>query len=138
LIILKITSVFLENILDILNYRVLLLGDFNVPGFDPNSGLPSHNCHFYTKLKGDMIYSAICFLGLNQHNYSDSSSNLLDPVFSKFSDLTFDHREYGLVQPDHFHSPFIIDCTMPVRRSKHSPPEIMQCFIIPCLTKHLV
>jgi hypothetical protein len=32
---------FLENILDALNYRVLLLGDFNVPDFDWNSGLPS-------------------------------------------------------------------------------------------------
>jgi hypothetical protein len=31
----------LENILDNLNYRVLLLGDFNVPGFDWNSGFVS-------------------------------------------------------------------------------------------------
>jgi hypothetical protein len=71
---------FLEKILDTFNYRVLLLGDFN--GFDWNSGLPSH--HFYTKLKGDAIHSATCFLDLNQHNYSDSSSNLLDLVFFKF------------------------------------------------------
>jgi hypothetical protein len=72
---------FLENILDTLYYRVLLLGDFNVPGFDSNSGLPSLNCHFYTRLKGDVIHSATCFLGLSQHNYSDSGSNLLDLVF---------------------------------------------------------
>jgi hypothetical protein len=97
-----------------------LLGDFNVPGFDWNSGLPSRNCHFYIKFKGDVIYSATCFLGLNQHNYSDSDSNLLDLVFSNFADLSFDHPEYGLVQPDHFHSPFVIGCTTPVVRSKQN------------------
>jgi hypothetical protein len=59
----------LENSLDALNYRVLLLGDFNVPGFDWNNGSPSPNCHFYTKLKGDAIHSAICYLGLNQQNH---------------------------------------------------------------------
>jgi hypothetical protein len=51
-----------------------------------------------------VIYSATCFLGLNQHNYPDSGSNLLELVF----------------QPDDFHSPFTIDCTMPVRRSKQN------------------
>jgi hypothetical protein len=30
----------------------------------------------------------------------------------------FDRAEYGLVQPDHFHPPFIVDCTTPDRRSK--------------------
>jgi hypothetical protein len=109
---------FLENTLDTLNYRVLLLGDFSVPGFDWNSGLASLNCHFYTKLKGDVTHSATCFLGLSQHNYSDSGSNLLDLVFSSFADLTVDHPANRLVQPDNFHPRFIIDCTMPVRRIK--------------------
>jgi hypothetical protein len=53
---------FLENLLDTLNYWVLLLGDFNVPGFDWNNGSPSTNCHFFTKLKGDVIHSAIVTL----------------------------------------------------------------------------
>jgi hypothetical protein len=79
--IVKNYSNFLENILDTLNYCVLLLGDFNVPRFGWKYGLPSPNCHFYTKLKGDMIHSATCFLGLNQHNYPDSGSNFLDLVF---------------------------------------------------------
>jgi hypothetical protein len=71
-------------------------------------------------LEGDVIHSSTCFLGLNQHNYPDSGSNLLDLVFSKFFDLSVDHAEHGLVQPDHFHSPLIIDCTMPVRRFKQN------------------
>jgi hypothetical protein len=50
---------FLENILNTLNCRVLLLGDFSVPGYDWNSGLPSPNCHFYTKFKGVVVHSAI-------------------------------------------------------------------------------
>lgn len=67
-----------------------------------NRGLSSPNCHFYTKLKGDLVNSINYFLGLNQHNYADIGSNLLDLVFSNFADLSVDHVEYGLVQPDHF------------------------------------
>lgn len=94
---------FLENLLDTFNC-VLLHGDFNVPGVDWNYGFPSPNCHFYTKLKEDLIHSAICFLGLNQHNYPDSGNTLTDLVFfsSNFADLSVDHAEYSLVQPDHF------------------------------------
>jgi hypothetical protein len=72
---------FLENRLDTLNYRAILLGDFSAPGFDWNCCLLPQNCHFSTKLKGDLIYSAICFLGLNQNNYPDNGSNLPDLVF---------------------------------------------------------
>jgi hypothetical protein len=62
----------------------------------------------------------ICFLGLNQHDYSDSGSNLLDLVFSNVAGLSVDHPKYGLDEPDHFHPPFIIDFTMTVRRSKQN------------------
>jgi hypothetical protein len=69
------------------------------------------NWHFCTKLKGDVIYSATCSLSLNQHNYPDTGRNLLDLVLPNFADLSVDHAEYGLVQPDNFHSPFITDCS---------------------------
>jgi hypothetical protein len=39
LILSKITLTFLENILDTLNYRVLLLGNSDIPGFGWNYGL---------------------------------------------------------------------------------------------------
>jgi hypothetical protein len=69
-------------------------------------------------LKGDLIYSATFFLGLYQHTYPDNGSNLLELAFSNFADRSVDHAEYGLVQPDHFHPPLIIGCTMPVLFSK--------------------
>jgi hypothetical protein len=71
---------FLDNTVDTLNYRVILVGDFNAPAFDWNCGLPFPNCHLYTKLK-DLIHSATCFLGLNQNNYPKNGSNLLDLDF---------------------------------------------------------
>ena len=103
---------FLENILDTLNSRVILLGDFNVPGFDWNKGLPSPHCHYYTKLKGEVIHSAACLLGLIQYNHSVGDRNLLDLVFSNFANISLEHVDYGLVQSDHFHPPFIIDCSL--------------------------
>jgi hypothetical protein len=111
---------FLENKLGTKNYRVHLLGDFYVPGSDWNCGLRSPNCHFYAKLI-DLIHSATCFHGLNQHNYPDNDCNLLDLGFfftSNFADVSIDHAEYSPVQPDRFHPPFIIDCTMSVQRCK--------------------
>jgi hypothetical protein len=86
-----------------------LLGNFNVPDFDWNFVLPFPNCHFYTKLKGDVIHSPTCLLSLNQHNYPDTGSNLLDIIFSEFADLSVDHAEYGPDQDSHFHPPCIID-----------------------------
>jgi hypothetical protein len=106
----------LENSFDTLNYRILFLGDFNVPGFNWNHGSHSTNSHFYTKLKGDVIQSAICYFGLIQRNHPVNGFTLLDLVFSNFVDISLDYVEHGLVHPDRFHRPFIIDCTIPLRR----------------------
>jgi hypothetical protein len=99
---------------------VILLGDFNIPGFDWYNGLPSTNCHYYSKLIGEVIYSSICFLGLSQYNYSENGDNLLDLVFANFADFTINPTEYDIVQPDHYHPLSIIDCIMPIRHSKHT------------------
>jgi hypothetical protein len=56
---------FLENSLDTLNYQVVLLGDFNFPGYDWNNGSPSPNCHFYTKLKE----VATAYFTIRAYNY---------------------------------------------------------------------
>jgi hypothetical protein len=55
-------------------------------------------------------------------NYPDKRSNLLDLVFfpSNFVVLSVDRAEYGLVEPNHFHPSFIIDCAMPVQRYKEN------------------
>jgi hypothetical protein len=68
-----------------------------------------------------MINSATCFLGLNQHNYPDNGRNLLDLVFffsPNFADLSVDHAEHGLVQPDRFHPPWVTDSAMLFRSYK--------------------
>jgi hypothetical protein len=45
---------------------------------------------------------------------------LLDFVFSNFADLSVDHAEYGPVQHDHFHPPFVTDGVIPVRHHKQN------------------
>jgi hypothetical protein len=58
----------LGNKLNTQNVRVVLLGDFNFPGHDLVSGHSLANTHYYTKLRGEVIQNAACFLGLSQHN----------------------------------------------------------------------
>jgi hypothetical protein len=41
---------------------------------------------------------------------------LLGLVFSNFVDISFDYVDHGLVHPD----PFIIDCTIPLRRNNQN------------------
>jgi hypothetical protein len=55
----------LENKLNTQNFRVVLW-DFNVPGYDWVSGLPHANTRYYTKLRGEAIHNAACFLGISQ------------------------------------------------------------------------
>jgi hypothetical protein len=43
----------LENKLITQNFRVVLLGDFTVPGYDWVSDLPHAYTHYYTKLRGE-------------------------------------------------------------------------------------
>jgi hypothetical protein len=38
------------------NTRVILMGDFNAPGFNWEIGAPLPKCHYYSRLKGDVIY----------------------------------------------------------------------------------
>jgi hypothetical protein len=95
----------LENKLDMTNYCVILLGDFNVPSFDWKSGLPRENCQFYSKLRGDAIYTSTCFLGVEQCVDADYSSNMLDLVFSNITDLHITFPNTGMVKPDVYHPP---------------------------------
>jgi hypothetical protein len=111
---------FSENSLDTLNYRVLLLGGLNLPDFDWNNGSPSPNCQFHTKISGDAIYSATCYLGFNQHNDPVNGLNLLDLVFSNFADISLSYIDQGLVHPDLLHSHFIIDCKISLLQSNQN------------------
>jgi hypothetical protein len=89
------------------------MGDFNAPGFDWNCGLPQANSHYYSKLKGDAIFTSLCFLDLRQRMDAVGSSSLLDLVFTNFSDLRITSADSGIVKPDAYHPPLIIDILLP-------------------------
>lgn len=66
-----------------------------------------------------MVSRATCFHGLYQNVYLVGGRNLLVIVFFlDFAVFSIDHDEYGIVQPDQFHSPIISDYMMPVRLPK--------------------
>jgi hypothetical protein len=44
------------------NCLVVLLGDFNFPGFDWANGFPQANSHYYNKIRGDVVHSAAGYL----------------------------------------------------------------------------
>jgi hypothetical protein len=67
------------------NFRVVLLGDLNVPGYDWVNGHPQANSHYYTELRGDVIHNATCYLEISQYNLTVQNNNLLDLVFAKFA-----------------------------------------------------
>jgi hypothetical protein len=103
----------LENMRDINNFSVILLGDFNAPGFNWGRGLPLPNSHYYSKLKGDAIYTSTFFLGPRQCVEAADSHNLLDLVFANFSDLKPVPADSGLVKPDSYHPPLSTDIYLP-------------------------
>jgi hypothetical protein len=103
----------LENTLDTNNTSIILLGDFNAPGFNWESGTPLLKCHYYSKLKGDAIYSSTYFLGLRQCVEAVDSLNLLELVFANFTDLKSVPAYSGFVTPDTYHLPLSIDVFLP-------------------------
>jgi hypothetical protein len=87
----------------------VLLGDFNVPGYDWVSGLPNANTHYYTKLRGELIQNSSCFHGLSQYNLTIQSKNLLYLVFANFTDVAVSNSYIDLIEPDTFHPSLVID-----------------------------
>jgi hypothetical protein len=85
------------------NFRVILLGDFNVPSFDWANGFPQANSHYYTKIRGDVVHSAACYLGISQYNLTIQNKNLLDLVFANLSCVNVTISNLDLVEPDVFH-----------------------------------
>jgi hypothetical protein len=102
--------------LDTYNFQVLV-GDFNVPGFDWKLGLSSSSSYYYIKLKGEAIYTSTCLLSLSQHNYSSNNGNLLDLIFSNVADFSVNYGVHSLVHPDVYHPPFVTELKLPTRRS---------------------
>jgi hypothetical protein len=105
----------LEYILDTYNFRVLLVGNFNVPGFDWKLGLSSSSSYYYIILKGEAKYTSTCLLELSQHNYSRKNGNLLDLIFSVVTDFSVNYDVRSLVHPDVYHPPFLTELKLPTR-----------------------
>ncbi|PNF20051.1 hypothetical protein B7P43_G05268 [Cryptotermes secundus] len=80
-----------------------MVGDFSDPGFYWKTGLALPSSHYYSKLKRDAIYTSTCLLNLNQCIDNDSSSNLLDLIFSNLSDRSITPVDPGLIKPDNYH-----------------------------------
>jgi hypothetical protein len=57
-------------------------GVFSIPNFDWERVLSLPKCYFYSKLKGDAIYTSTCLLDLTQCRVTENS---LDPVFTTFN-----------------------------------------------------
>jgi hypothetical protein len=72
----------LETKLHTQNFSVVLLDDFNVPGYNWVNGFPQANSHYNTKIVGGIIKNATCCLGLQQFNLTVSKTNLPDLVFA--------------------------------------------------------
>jgi hypothetical protein len=103
----------LEITLDTNNTRIILLGDFNAPGSNWERGTPLPNCHYYSKLKGDAIYTSTCLLGLRQCIEAVDTLTMLDLVFANFTDLKSVPADSGLVAPDTYHPPLNTDVFLP-------------------------
>jgi hypothetical protein len=103
----------LENILVTNNFCVVLLEDFSAPGFNWEMGPHLPNCHVYSNVKGDAIYTFTCRLGRRQCIETVHKLNLLELVFANFTDLKSVPDDSHLVKPDIYHPPFSIDVYLP-------------------------
>jgi hypothetical protein len=52
-----------------------MIGHFNTPDFDWNYGFSVSDCHYYSKLKYDVIYISTCLLNLHEGLDAAGSSN---------------------------------------------------------------
>jgi hypothetical protein len=101
-----------------------LLGDFNVPGFDWANGFPQANSHYYTKIRGDVVHSATCYLGLSQYNLTIQNKNLLDLVFANFSCVNVTISNLDLVEPDALQPSLVIDLSSTIVSSHTQPTRL--------------
>jgi hypothetical protein len=120
------------------NFRVVLLGDFNVPVLIGEMASLKLT-HYYTKIRGDVVHSVACYLGLSQRNLTTQNKNLLDLVFANSSCVNVKISNLDLVQPDALHTSLLIDLSS-IFLSTHSQPSrlsrdyarAMYCFVGIC------
>jgi hypothetical protein len=65
-----------------------------------NSGTHLLKCHYYSKLKGNTIYTSTYLLGLRKCAEAVDSLNIIDLVFANFTDVKSVPADSGLDTPD--------------------------------------
>lgn len=115
-------SDFISDAVDISMYKIICVGDYNMPEFNWDIGR-SENANSYIRNKSDVIYSMFCNLNLVQHNTVriNAWDNLLDLVCSNFSDELTICPETCLVPLDYQHPSLLISCNIPCYNKFFSP-----------------
>jgi hypothetical protein len=62
---------------------------------------------------GDAIYTSTCLLDLRQRIDAVGSNSLIDLVFTNISELHINFIDSGIIKPDAYHPPFVIDASLP-------------------------
>jgi hypothetical protein len=90
-----------------------MVGYFSASGFGWKSGLSLPHSHYYSKLKGDEIYTFTCLLNLGMCTDTVGSSKLIYLIFSNLSDSGITPVDPGLINPYNYHPPLIINIYLP-------------------------
>jgi hypothetical protein len=105
---------FLEHNLSARLYRAIILGDFNVPNYDWINGTTLPNCHYCSKIKGNLIHATSRLLALYQHNSSVANNALLDLILTNINDLRVSVSDFPMVVPANYHPPFHLNLKLTV------------------------
>jgi hypothetical protein len=57
------------------SFRIVILGDFNVPGYDLANGFLQAISHYYIKIRRDVIGNTASYFGLYQFNDNALNTN---------------------------------------------------------------
>jgi hypothetical protein len=79
-------------------------------------GLPVPNCHYYSKLKREALYTSTCLLRLTQSIETNHNNNPLDLVFVNFDNRRVSFVDMGMVKPDLLHSHMVIDIDLRIKK----------------------
>jgi hypothetical protein len=77
-----------------------------------SNGTPLHNSYYNNKIKGNLIHTTVCFLGLHQHNDAVPHSSVLESIFSNIKDLNISISNCSTINPDSYHPPVLLDCKL--------------------------
>jgi hypothetical protein len=77
--------------------------------YDWINDTPLPNCHYYSKIKSNLVHATSCLLGLYQHNSSVPNITLLDLVLTNINDLRVSVSDFPMISPDNYHPPLSLN-----------------------------